>query len=828
MENYKPIYFNGKTLLIHSYLVLESQECDPRDYSIFNTQITQSAKEKLEDGSVFLTNEVFDEVDRGFSNTFKYFEDSKNKKIYLYSKIISNENREVIFRIESSKNTKFWLNNHCMTIHNGFWAENFYVRACLQKGENDLLVEKFSPQLTDIMSVQILDYAFERGNEFRALSNIGKNFVIDSLMLRDHEKYIPIDTTYEFMYLAGDKPQFQEAYEVEVRDEHGTFITGLTARLNKVCELSLDQVRACIPNRDMHVIVKSIFRCSDGGKIVKEHKIVVKSIEQRYAHVLSRMKKSMAGCGEEIRNQAGGNTALLEKLYGYRNYYDLYFHILTCEKLLSIIDSNCFDRTFYKKPGVHTFYMKSKLDQSYVQMKAHVPDGYTRQKRYPVIFMLLTGYGEYFSDWLELELLPEPILCFDVPGRGYTGGSYIGEASTLEIINWVKVNYSIDENRIYIIGQSNGGFACYSVAQNHPSLPAAIFPMISYPNIKQIRNLSNIPTVQLVSPKDYVFHGRENQVKDLLTQYGNYRQYDFKEMLHAYFRQYIAHRVLLKQITSVRRDPYPGVIRFKTYRNRHLQSYYLKINGIRPECEAASIFCRIADSSNIMIRISGSDSFTIELPPQINRERFNLTVNNKRFSFCKVKEDKLIFVKNKCWMVSEVEPEIDFRKGTGLLDVYLDTLHIVLPNGEKDAFVMKTAENFSKPVTNGFFPEVEANYPVITDAQLSQSIAEKNLIVIDVNQTSETAKTLKQYLKIGYDRSGYWDGKEKVTGRYVLMQVIANPKNPQCSVLVISTNNSALFQKHILLRKVILPTYSYGLHPMWNKEMLIFHEKYID
>lgn len=827
MGAYKPAVFSGKTMLIHSYLILESQICKPENYDIFDTCVTELVKDQLSDpGTEFLcSKDVFDEVDRGFSNTFKYFKGCENRKIFLYAKIISNKAREVVIRIESSKNTKFWLNQHCLSIHNGFWAENFYVKVRLNIGENIFLVEKFSPQTTDIMSVQILDYAFEMSSNFRALSNTGKNFVIDSLVLRDNEKYVPNAPVYQFLYLACDESLFHKIYKIEVLDEVDGSLDISFVKLNRVFNLALNQIRTQVSDKTMHIIIRCTFISLDKGEIIKEHKIVIKSFDQRYAHTVTNLERRIDCCDEPARNQIGGCIALLKKLVGYQDYVGLYFNMLACELLINKIDKNQFNPDFYNKSGDHIFYIRSKLDQSYVQMKARIPDGYDKNKRYPVIFMLLTGYGEYFSDWLELDLLAEPVLCFDVPGRGYTGGSYIGEASTMEIIEWVKEHYLIDDNRIYIVGQSNGGFASYSIAQNHPSLPAAIFPMISYPNIDQIRNLSNIPTFQVVSPKDYVFHGRENQVQSLLTKYGKYHQYNFKEMLHAYFRQYIAHRVLLKQIVGIKRDPYPDTVRFKTYRNRHLQSDYLKINGIRPEFESASIFCRIVDPTTITIYAEGTDSFSIELPPQINRDKFNLFVNGKQFVFDKIAKDKLIFVKGKRWKTARSEPEINYRKGTGLLDVYLDTLHIVVPQNEADAAVLKIAENFSRPVTNGFFPEVEVNYPVITDLEVSPNIAEKNMIVIDVNQTSRTASCLKQYLKVDYDQLGYETDGEKTLGEYVLMQVIANPKNPKCSILIISTNNTALLLKHILLRKVVLPTYCYGLHPMWNKEILLFDGK---
>lgn len=300
------------------------------------------------------------------------------------------------------------------------------------------------------------------------------------------------------------------------------------------------------------------------------------------------------------------------------------------KKFLSILQQDRYDENYYKKPGQHEFYICSGLDESYVKIGIRVPEEYDINQKYPVFLILLSSDVEFFSSWIDMSALSEPVLCFDISGRGYTAGSYIGESSTLEILEWIKKNYPIDKDRIYIIGLSNGGFAAYSIAQNHPEIPNAIFPLISYPNVDTSDNLSNIPIYQMVSPKDHVFHGRENMVKDKLNKYKNYVQIDFKEMLHSYFRPYIAHKVILNELLKIKKERYPNKIFFKTQRNRHLQSYYLKLHGIKEDLNIAKIKSEIVNQKQIHIWIQGSYGFTIEIPPQIDTTQFSVTINKKK------------------------------------------------------------------------------------------------------------------------------------------------------------------------------------------------------
>jgi predicted peptidase len=123
-----------------------------------------------------------------------------------------------------------------------------------------------------------------------------------------------------------------------------------------------------------------------------------------------------------------------------------------------------------------------------------------------------------------------------------TGGSYISEASSLEIINWILTNYSIDRNRLYLIGYSNGAYAVFALAQSLPDLAAVIYPVGGLSEKELTMNLSNITVIQPVSRKDNIFRGNINAVKNSLQRYGNYRQYKFDGLTHIHLDPYQYHR----------------------------------------------------------------------------------------------------------------------------------------------------------------------------------------------------------------------------------------------------------------------------------------------
>jgi polyhydroxybutyrate depolymerase len=62
--------------------------------------------------------------------------------------------------------------------------------------------------------------------------------------------------------------------------------------------------------------------------------------------------------------------------------------------------------------------------------------------------------------------------CCDFQGSGVDDSAYL-----LSVIDEVKKHYSVDANRVYLIGHSNGGFMCHRMAQDHPDTIAAVASM---------------------------------------------------------------------------------------------------------------------------------------------------------------------------------------------------------------------------------------------------------------------------------------------------------------------------------------------------------------
>ncbi|MCY9555033.1 hypothetical protein M5W98_25640, partial [Paenibacillus apiarius] len=72
-------------------------------------------------------------------------------------------------------------------------------------------------------------------------------------------------------------------------------------------------------------------------------------------------------------------------------------------------------------------------------------------------------------------------------------------------------------------------------------------------------------------------------------------------------------------------------------------------------------------------------------------------------------------------------------------------------------------------------------------------------------------------------KEGFYYNNHFVEGQYcILFITYSNQLNKNKKIMVIHTNQYGLLEKNLFLRKIIMPSYSNGLHPYLNNEALIF------
>ncbi len=130
-----------------------------------------------------------------------------------------------------------------------------------------------------------------------------------------------------------------------------------------------------------------------------------------------------------------------------------------------------------------------EVDGSVQFCRAYLPAGYDAGRRWPLVVQL-HGYNpanpEYVRWWAvddrhhpihSLDRGPDGPVYIEPHGRGNTMYRGFGEKDVLRAIAEAKRLLSIDEDRVYLMGDSMGGWGTWQVATRNPEVFAAIAPI---------------------------------------------------------------------------------------------------------------------------------------------------------------------------------------------------------------------------------------------------------------------------------------------------------------------------------------------------------------
>lgn len=822
-NDYRTVWYCGGNLHISRYVILGEEECPEEDYDLFGTEISRVALDGIADIAENGTG-GYAVFDRRHPHGYNYWSTpAKPVKVFLYAGVKCGRDRKIILSISSGKWVKTWVNGEFICLHEHDGMEYQFFTVDLRGGENYILLEMYIPRGEEMFSVTLRDYTAEVGNGVKALSRCSSVAVPDRLRLVQDGIYDPVGKTHRMMYRTRDSSFFKD-YRVEICDSVCGTVREFGAVLGEVSEIGLDELRGLNPETLRYETVRCFFRRRSGETVTAESILLPNDFTARAEDILAEATALHGDYPEEalcgIYGRAGRISGCIER----GDTLEYFMRVNEIREITDRLKNGSYRTGEYYEAGVHEIFFRSVLDCGYVRILVRVPEEYDGRRKYPLLAVLSTGNDGGFCNAPTGGMMSEPCICADVTGRGFTGGSYVGEACTLEVINKITSLYSIDRDRIYFAGHSNGGFAAYSVCEAHPDLAAAIYPSVGFPDTGSVKNLFGTQVYQMVSSSDFVFSGRENAVKNRLARYGRYHQYNCREMIHNDFIPYLHNRAIIGKMLKTRLDRYPRTVVFTTERGRNTESFWVRLHGIAYGKKRARIKAEVTDSRTVSLNVRGSDGVTLTLPPTVDRSRFIVTVNSKVFEFTDYGRPTVIFSKKRGgWRVAGSEPETDLRKGNGLLDVYLDSMRLIIPDGA-EKYLRDVADSFAHPCTNGIDRKIYVDYPVYEATEAGDGIFSHNLILIDGCHDNPVCGEISELLPVKYDRTGYEYMGRRYDGDYLILQVIPNPRDRTRSVLVVSMNDPGM-AKNFLIRKMVLPFNSGGLHPLWNNSVLIYDGK---
>lgn len=495
-------------------------------------------------------------------------------------------------------------------------------------------------------------------------------------------------------------------------------------------------------------------------------------------------------------------------------------------RTLDLIENELYEE-YLESPGTKKRYYYSEIDDQNVEYIVCLPEGYSKEKTYALlIFNTITNAPEsMFSHYFERSDQFSDCIVADIHGRGMTTGSYIGDISFREILNDILSNFPIDRNKIFAMGQSNGGFSTWVLAQKTPDVFAGICPSTGYFNPSELVNLSNIRTYYFTSDADPGHQYNTETINSHRDYLKDYKEITFHKLMHNVFEQVQFYEPVLMDLMKAERNAYPDEIYYHTYMNRYRRAYWIEIHSVSYGKLYAKVHAKIQDG-NIYISAENLTGLTVNVPQQVNSDSASIIINGIENP---IEGREVVYLTSGLDGFSVTDSIISTQphyKGTGLLDVFLTPMRIINYASE-NRFYDDAAWQFRTPSTNTYTSFISVGYPIYTEESpelSSETLLQNNSFVVFDYESKESSllNTIRNNLSIRCDRDGYeYEGKY-YPGKYCIMQIIENPWNAERSILHICANDETLISKHIFLRHLIIPSYVSGFHPYLNVSALIF------
>lgn len=748
-----------------------------------------------------------------------YFEElnlDDRTMLYFFFCVECDEDSDVVFSIESHAIQRLWVNKK-MVFMCGARRRQFHTLH-LAKGKNIFCIQQHDsiPVIRTTIRLHSLhadrhdDISLTRDNLYYQGGLIGLEvpyldefryngedyhfvlYPIDCVNLADDTKiHLQISDHVTRTVLYEQECRFHEFYSVPTKDFH-----------------------YCSDNCFNYLDVKCRYETLSGDKkevgtriYLSEPKGYIEPIRNRAQAILD------SGCSDEARYY-------LEYVLNFDDSegdIDVFHKWERISKVVSVIESGDYHR-YLRSEGEKVVCFHSDIDDSPDYYTVTLPRGYSPDRKYPLLVINNVLPGSWLSSYFSRAKNVE-VIAVDFSGKGITMGSYIGDAAFNEIYRDVFSKFSIDPDKVIMMGHSNGGYATWAQAQATPDRYSAVFPAVSAPNKNMLMNLSNMSVRYLTSDEDYLDSKVTGVVEKTGERLKDYKTYRIEKFNHGLVGTVQFNERILGELIQTTRDEFPNEVWFSTDKNRYLKAYWIRIHSMKSGKAIAKAHARI-EGNHIFITAENIPGITVTIPPQVDKERGEITINDNTVPIGG--KDEIILVENdEKYIFSDNEKNGEIYLGAGLIDPFITPVRIISFLSEDQKEIV---DNFRSPETNGFWGGTSVHYPVLDNTTLKDFPCQSIVVLDNCTGSGEILEIIRKSAPIRMDLRGYTYKDDKYEGDYLVMQIVTHPTNPQSSILYINTNSEELYHKCLFTRKLILPAYANGYHEYLNVLALIYRD----
>ncbi|MGD0015349.1 MAG: prolyl oligopeptidase family serine peptidase, partial [Bryobacteraceae bacterium] len=477
--------------------------------------------------------------------------------------------------------------------------------------------------------------------------------------------------------------------------------------------------------------------------------------------------------------------------------------------------------------GFYRLAYVDEVDDSPQFCRAYLPGGYARSKKWPLVIKL-HGYNppnpDYVRWWAadsrhsladEEYAGRQGIIYLEPHGRGNLTYLGLGDQDVVRAIRLAKEQFSVDEDRVYLTGDSMGGWGTWNVATRHPDLFAAIAPIfggMDYHSVLPEAELARLnPLDRFLEEKQSSWAMAEGLLHmPMLVHHGDvdrsvnveFSRYGVRLLERwGYNVRYVelpgyAHEDLnvmgniIEWFLAHRRVANPGRVRIRSAELRYASAYWAKVEQCASPREFMVVDAEIVDANTI--RVDSQNVLALTLSPGaglIDPAKPVRVVWNGEPRVMKVQDG---WLRLRASGYEEGPLEKNGRIAGPLGDILNTPFAIVTGTASADAAMNEVCRRKAEALAESWRQWQRQPPRVFKDSELSdQDAARYSLILIGGPDANLVARRLATKLPLEITAGQVKIGGRSFPASDARVQVIfPNPLNPQRYVLLVAATSA--------------------------------------
>ena len=393
-----------------------------------------------------------------------------SKVIYAFTKVKRENDGKVVLSFAQNNSNKLWVNGNLVyESRKDYQAalEDNQIEVDMVKGENSILIKSVHDRWTWGFRFRIIEpEKFSLIDDFKLSPSIIKIGEKDKLIVKTDRTLNPEIQKFDVnvkVVAAGGKVVAEKNTK---RGEQITFDTK---------EWPEGVYDICLKSHDTHGEIATAYLYWYKGDAVQKAKELISNVPKNLRTPDDYHHKMLAEMLTQRFNFDPNkvDSSIIENLYSpLMEYEEL---LLDKSGKQGSVRANGFVRLTYIDP----------VDNTPQFCRAFLPLNYNPKQKWALVVMLhgYNGDNPVYVKWWSIdqrhnEVVDKyPIIYIEPHGRGNTSYFGIGDQDILRCIELAKQKFNIDDDRVYLKGESMGGGGTWNVGTRHPELFAAIAPV---------------------------------------------------------------------------------------------------------------------------------------------------------------------------------------------------------------------------------------------------------------------------------------------------------------------------------------------------------------